>query len=202
MKKLGLLFMLVAVVGFTASAQKKTHAKKGKYDFLKGETTLNLEFNYNFMTIGRKNTAEDEYVKKKVTEYNKKEAGKGDKWKEGWEGSRESRYEPKFETLINKSMSKAGITASKGAASKYTLVVRTVMIEPGYNIGISKQPAYVNFEFDFIETETKKEVASYILYTVVGSQMGGFDFDSGSRIAESYAKGGKMLGAYINKGVK
>lgn len=194
--------MLVAIVGVTAMAQKKTHAKKGKYDFLKGEKTLNLEFNYNFMTIGKKNISEEDYVNKKVTEYNKKEAGKGDKWKAGWEGSRETRYEPKFEALINKSMTKSGVKASKGAEAKYTLVVRTVMIEPGYNIGISKQPAYVNFEFDFIETETKKEVASYMLYTVVGSQMGGFDFDSGSRIAESYAKGGKMLGAYIAKALK
>ena len=194
--------MMVAIVGFTATAQKKTHAKKGKYDFLKGEKTLSLEFNYNFMTIGRKNITEEDYVNKKVSEYNAKEAGKGDKWKEGWEGSRETRYEPKFETLLNKSMGKSGISASKGAEAKYTLVVRTVMIEPGYNIGISKQPAYVNFEFDFVETGSKTVVASYILYTVVGSQMGGFDFDSGSRIAESYAKGGKMLGAYITKGVK
>jgi hypothetical protein len=199
MKKLSLLLMLTAVIGFTATAQ--THAKKGKYSFLKGEKMLNLEYDYSDMTVGKKLT-EDEYVSKKVAEYNKKEAGKGDTWKENWINARAKRYEPKFETLINKSMEKLGTKASQGASAKYTLIVKTTYTEPGFNIGIAKQPAYVNFEFIFVETESRKEVARYILTKIPGSQAMGYDFDVGSRIAECYAKGGKMLGAYIYKANK
>ena len=63
-------------------------------------------------------------------------------------------------------------------------------------------PASVDFEMVFIETASKKEVASYVIPKVPGSQMMGFDFDVGSRVAECYAKGGKMIGAYIYKGTK
>ena len=193
--------MMAALVGFTATAQKKTHAKKGNYDFLKGEKTLNLEFDYSNMTVGKKKT-EEEYIAKKVSDHNEKEAGKGDKWKENWLNARSKRYEPKFETLINKSMTKAGITASQSADAKYTLVVKTTYTEPGYNIGISKMPARVDFEMVIVETATKKEVANYVIPKVPGSQMMGYDFDVGSRLAECYAKGGKMIGAYIAKGLK
>ena len=199
MKKLSLLLMLTAIVSITAIAQ--THAKKGKYAFLKGEKTLNLEYDYSNMTVGKKLT-EDEYVSKKVKEGNEKEAGKGDKWKVSWTGSREARFQPKFETLINKSMEKAGIKASQGADAKYTLIVKTVYTEPGFNIGIMKQAAYVNFEMIFVETASKNEVAKYVLTKIPGSQAMGYDFDAGSRIAECYAKGGKMQGAYIAKSLK
>jgi hypothetical protein len=199
MKKISLLVVLAMFVSITSIAQ--THAKKGKYSFLKGEKTINLSFDYSNMTVG-KNLTEDEYVNQKVTDHNKKEAGKGDKWKEAWEGAREKRYEPKFETLINKSMAKAGIKASQGADAKYTLIVKTVYTEPGFNIGIMKQAAYVNFEMIFIEAESKKEVAKYVLTKIPGSQAMGYDYDAGSRIAESYAKAGKMMGAYIYKGLK
>ncbi len=199
MKKLGLLLVFTAVVSITTMAQ--THAKKGKYAFLKGEKVLNLEFDYSNMTVGKK-LAEDEYVSKKVSDHNAKEAGKGDKWKENWLGARSKRYEPKFETLINKSLTKAAIKASQGAAAKYTLIVKTTYTEPGFNIGIMKQPAYVNFEMVFVETASKKEVAKYILPKIPGSQTMGYDFDVGTRIAECYAKGGKMIGNYIYKSNK
>ena len=188
--------MFSAVFSMATSAQ--VHAKKGKYAFLKGEKTLNLEYDYSNMTVGKKKT-EKEYVARKVADHNKKEAGKGDKWKENWLNARSKRYEPKFETLINKSMIKAGIKASQGSGAKYTLVVKTTYTEPGYNIGISKMPARVDFEMVFIETASKKEVASYVIPNVPGSQMMGFDFDVGSRVAECYAKGGKMIGLIFIK---
>jgi hypothetical protein len=199
MKKLSLLLLATTFISVSAFAQ--THAKKGKYDFLKGEKTLNLEYDYSKMTVGKKKT-EKEYVAKKVADHNAKEAGKGDKWKENWLNARTKRYEPKFETLINKSLEKTGIKASQAADAKYTLIVKTVYTEPGYNIGISKMPARIDFEMVFIETASKKEVASYVIPKVPGSQMAGYDFDVGSRVAECYAKGGKMIGAYIYKSNK
>ncbi len=37
---------------------------------------------------------------------------------------------------------------------------------------------------------------------VPGSQAMGFDYDTGTRIAEAYAKGAKMLAGFISKKIK
>jgi len=199
MKKFSLLSLVLLLSISFAFAQ--SHAKKGDYSFLKGEKSLSLKYEYSDMIVGKK-LSEQEYVNGKVEAYNKKEAGKGDKWKTAWINSREDRYQPKFEILINKTLSKVNIKVSETADSKYTLIVKTLYTEPGFHVGIMKKPAWANFEFIFIETETKKEVSRYLLSRVPGSQAMGYDYDSGSRIAECYAKGGKMLGAYIYKGLK
>lgn len=198
MKKLGLLLLMTAVFTISGTAQKS--AKKGDFTFLKGQKSLNVEYDYSNMKVG-KNLTEEKYVNDKVKEYNKKESGKGDKFKEGWEGSRAKRYEPKFETLINKSLAKSNMKVAQGADAKYTLVVKTVYTEPGFNVGVMKKPASVNFEFIFKDASGKQK-AKYILDNVPGAQAMGYDFDAGSRIAECYAKGGKMLGSYIAKDLK
>jgi hypothetical protein len=51
----------------------------GKLDFLKGQKTINLVYSYNDMRVGK--GTEQEYITKKVTEYNKDKPGKGDEWK-------------------------------------------------------------------------------------------------------------------------
>jgi len=191
--------IMLLLVGGALNAQ--TAAKKGDYSFLKGEKVINIKYEYDDMIVGKQLT-EEEYVNGKVEDYNADEAGKGDKWKEGWIGARDKRYEPKFETLINKSLEKTKLTATEGDGEKYLLIVKTIYTEPGFNVGVVRKSAYVNFVFLFINTETGEEVANFTLSKVPGAQAMGYDYDSGSRIAESYAKGGKMLGDYIAKDIK
>ncbi len=199
-KKLILLFLFTA---FTAAtyAQKIINIE-GDLSFLAGIKELNIEYDYSKFGVGDYET-EEAYVNKKVEEYNKKEKGTGDRWKESWFGSRERVYHPKFEELFNKGLSKLGITAAtENTSAKYTLIVKTTFIEPGYNIGISSKPAAVSFEYIFVETESKKVVAKYTQKMVPGAQAMGMDFDTSTRISESYAKAGKMLAAYMVKGEK
>ena len=203
MKKaiLFLCISLVAMLSFYAQwggGGSKIILKSGDVKKISTEKSIKVEYDYSKMKVGEYNS-EDEYVSKKVKEYNAKEKGKGDKWKEGWEGARKDRYQPKFEELFNKAAD--GITIGENPAkSKYTLTVKTTFIEPGFNVGISKKPAFVNFEFSFVETDNPTNVvAELYLNNVIGSQSMGFDFDSGSRIAESYAKAGKMLAKFIAK---
>lgn len=199
MKKSYLLVTLLAVISFSVNAQKP--AKKGDYSFLKGQTKLNIQFDYSDMKVGR-DLDEEDYVKEKVEKHNEDEAGKGDKWKEGWYGARESRYHPKFKKLINKYLGEVGMTAAEEAKAKYTLIVHTVYTEPGFNAGVVKKPAACNFVLKFIETDGGKEVAEYLMNKVPGSQVAGYDFDAGSRLAECYAKCGKSMGKYIVKALK
>lgn len=199
MKRTSFFILALMILGGSISAQK-IKSVKGDLNFLKNEKQLNVEFDYSGMTVGKELT-EEEYVNEKVTEHNKKEAGKGDKWKEGWIGAREARYEPKFMELFNDHLSKTGITASEdGQNAKYTLIVKTIYTEPGFHVGVMKMPSYVHFEYIFVETANRNNVvASFTQNKVPGSQAMGYDFDAGSRIAESYAKGGKMLAKFITK---
>lgn len=198
--------ILLALIGFFlmtggVNAQKVT-LESGNLSVIKGETKFNLEYDYSSMGVGKFRT-EEEYVKTKVEEHNSKEPGKGDKWREGWVSARENRYQPKFEELINDGVKKQGMSFGKNPEAKYTLKVVTTYIEPGWNIGISKKPASANFKYIFYETANPSNVvATYRHNGIPGSQFSGYDFDAGSRIAESYAKGGKMLAGTIGKAVK
>lgn len=190
----------IAFVGLASTGISQKIVKiEGDLSFLKSANDLNLQYDYSNMGVGKFKT-EEEYVKSKVDEHNQKEAGKGDKWKESWEGSRQRVYHPKFEELFNKN---AGIKASQNNENaKYTLIVKTVFTEPGFNVGVAKKPAAVSFEYIFVETGTDKVVAKYSQKNVPGAQAMGYDYDTSTRISESYAKAGKTFGKFAAKGTK
>lgn len=198
--KIASLLVFVGLTSLTFS--QKIVKTEGSLDFLNSVKELNLQYDYSQMGVG-KFDSEDDYVNKKVAEYNEKEAGKGDKWKESWIGSRERVYQPKFEELFGKYTEKAGISASaNNTGAKYTLIVRTVFTEPGYNIGVSSKAAAVSFEYIFVETGTTKVVAKFTQAKVPGAQAMGMDYDTSTRISESYAKAGKMFGGFLAKSIK
>ena len=197
------MVLVFALFTMQANAQFggcKVILKSGSLKELVKEKNLMVKYDYSNIKVGAFNS-ESEYVDKKVEEYNKKKAGDGDRWKKGWEGARKDRFQPKFEALINKSLSKLGTKVGENETSaKYTLIVKTTFIEPGFNVGVARKPAYCNYEFVIVETGNEsKVIAELYLNNVTGAQAMGYDFDSGSRIAESYAKAGKMLGAFIVK---
>ena len=198
--KLQMLFLFVALTSFGYA--QKIVVVKGNCSFLKDVKNINVEYDYSDMAVG-KFDKEADYVKQKVDENNEKEAGKGDKWKASWEGSRQRVYAPKFEELFNKTLAKTGQNIGQEREdAKYTLIVKTTFTEPGFNIGIVKQSAAVSFEYIFVETGTDNVIAKFTQAKVPGAQAMGYDFDGSTRISESYAKGGKMLAGYIYKQVK
>lgn len=106
-------------------------------------------------------------------------------------------------TLFNKGLEKNGISGEEGIDAQYTLIVHTYFTEPGFNVGVVSQPAGVSFEYIFVETENREKiVAKYRQEKVPGAQAMGMDFDTSTRISESYAKAGKMLAAFIAKNLK
>jgi hypothetical protein len=173
--------------------------KSGSLDFLKGQTSLLVKYDYSNMAVG-KYKDEAEYIAQKKAEYNKKEAGKGDKWAEAWIADRAARFEPKFEELFNNYCSKKGLTCSKTAENaEYEMVVHTFFTEPGYNIGISRQNAYIDVDVSFRKIADGEEVALISFDNVPGMLAMGYDFDTGQRISEAYAKLGKSLAGLVLK---
>jgi len=168
---------------------------EGDLSPLKGETALGVKFLYENMKVG-KFDQESDFVAKKTEEYNKKEPGKGDRWAKDWVRDREAQYEPKFVELFEK---ETEMTISRKKPAKYTLVFKTTFIEPGWNVGITRKNAMINAEAWIVETANEKVIAKISVEKVPGHTFGGYDFDTGVRIAECYADAGKHLGKFIKK---
>lgn len=202
MKKL-IFTLTIGFVAIAAANAQKVVSTSGDLSFLKGQTELNVVYDYSTLEVGNF-PSEQSYKDKKIADYNKKEAGRGEKWSESWDRDKTVRYPEKFEELINKGLSKNGIhVAQNNEAAKYTLIVKTRFIEPGYNVGVSSMPASVNLDYIFVEKDnTATVLANLSQRRIPGAQAMGFDYDTGTRISEGYAKGGKMLAAYIAKMLK
>lgn len=202
MKKLLCLVFIFIVVCGLANAQKIT-LTSGEVSDLKGLKQMLVEYDYSTMGVGDFAT-EAEYVDTKVAEYNEKENKKGDKWLKAWQGARKTKYQPKFEEVFNKVGSKKGMTVSqKAKKAKYVLIVKTIFLEPGFNIGIMKKPSQVSFDFIIVDIENRTNIiAEFHLEKVKGASASGFDFDSAARVSESYAKAGKIFAKYLLKYAK
>jgi len=197
--KLKRLFIACFALLFTTQVfSQKINLTSGNLDFLKGQKVLNIEYDYDNMAVG-KYDKEADYVKEKVADYNKKEAGKGDEWKKNWIADRKKRYEPKFEELFN---DKGVLQAGNNAQAAYTMIVKTTFTEPGFNVGVMRKDASVNFEVIFVKTDSKEEVAKITMLKSPGRGGMGYDFDAGFRIQEAYAKAGKSLIHYLAKQLK
>ena len=91
MKKIKwIVLMGVSIFLFTSlnvNAQK-VKLLMGNFSQLKGQTLLNLEYVYDNLIVGK--ITEEEYITKKVTEYNNKTHGRGDNWLKSWKSDRPS----------------------------------------------------------------------------------------------------------------
>lgn len=191
MKKLLLLtFASFLIIGLKAQDVK---LKEGNVDFLKGTKNLVVKFTYDpNMKIGK--MTEKDYIDKKVNDLNKKEAGTGDEWKEKYYSDRTTLFEPKFMGYFNQHVSPVGVVIEKASATaEYVMIVNTIFIEPGFNIGYMDKPAYVNYEISFVPVNDESKVLAK--YTLLKSPGGiyGIEFDFGTRIGEAYAIAGQVF---------
>jgi hypothetical protein len=200
MKKITRVLLLFAVsfCFLQAVDAQKIKTKEGDPSVLKNESNVNIEFTYDNISVG-KFADEKDYIKKKTDEYNAKEPGRGDIWAKNWIADRQNKYEPKFVDLWSITSKK---TTSKDA--KYTLIFKTKSIEPGYNVAGGmvafggRKNAEIDAELWIVETANKsKTVAIITIENSPGGTWGGYDYDTGGRISESYAKAAKSLCKYI-----
>jgi len=147
--------------------------------------------------------SEEEYINKKIAEYNLKIPGKGEEWSKSWKTDRAARYQPKFENLLNKYLQENSVSASPDIKdSKYSILLKTTFTEPGYNIYVSSQNAMIDVEVYFVETNNPSNVVIKLtIKRIPGRSVMGDDYDTGVRIEEAYAKCGKDLGIYLLKRV-
>lgn len=191
-----IMFLMLAIT--TVSFAQKVKVKSGSFKPLKGVVEYNLEFDYKNLKVDKFET-EEEFLKDKMQK--REEKGIAEEFKKSWFADREGRYEPKFVESFNK---REGAQVQKNNTSaKYTIKVKTTWIYPGYNVGVMRQPAKLNATVFVYETNNPDNVIVEVEYKkVLGNGAVGFDFNTGYRISEAYAKLAKTLEKNIRKGKK
>jgi len=180
---------------------QKMKVVKGDFGFIKSNQAINVEFDYSNMKLNKDNLTNDQYVKERVADLESKAKGKGKTWQKTWVASRELIYAPKFLELMNRDLAEdKGMSFEEGLTdAQYTLIVETVWVYPGYNIGIMKKPAKLSTVLKFVETANRDNVLLEITSKhAPGNKFTG-TFSNEDRIGEGYAKTGKSLSKLIMK---
>lgn len=198
MKKTVVLFILLIS---TLAIGQKMKVKSGNFKNLKGITEFNLEFDYSNLKVDKFNT-EEEFLADKMKK--REEKGTDEDFKASWFADRENRYEPKFIESFNKRFGDGEVKVGKGFSSaKYVMKVKTTWIYPGYNVGVFRQPSKLNTTIYVYEINSAEVPILVVDYdNVLGNGAMGFDYNSGYRISEAYAKLAKTLAADIKKKAK
>jgi len=205
MKKFSII-LLVCI--FTLSAGKLFPQKliSGDVKVLKGQSEVILKYDYSDMAVGKYKNADD-YASDKVAEMNKKKEGSGDAWLGKWKSDRTEKFEPSFRKEFNDEVESYNLSGKDDSPNaKYTFIIRTKFMEPGFNasmaIGFAKKAASIDLIADLVETANPGTViASVELKKIPSKTMGGYDYDTGGRIESCYERAGENLGKFLVKNV-
>lgn len=191
--------MLFFLIAGSLTAQR-LKIQEGSFKNLKGITTFQVVFDYTDVKIPK---FEDEaaFLKDKMDKREEKKAGDGERFKNDWFNDRPDKYHPKFIESFNKRFKKGEMTVTEDAAD-YTMEIHTSKIYPGYNVGIVRHNAEIDATFYIYKTGDKANVLFSGSYKdVQGSGAMGYDYNSGYRISECYAKLAKNIAKEFNKKV-
>ena len=183
-KSIVLAFVMVSSLAFA----QKLKVKDGDIKNLKEITVYNLEFDYTDVQIP-KFDSEEEFLADKMNKREDKEAGGGAKFKKSWFGDREKRYRPKFTESFNKRFDDSELSVGVNSDAQYTMMVHSTRIYAGYNVGVVRRNAEIDAIITVFETANPEKVLFAGEYTrAQGNGAMGYDFDTGFRISECYAK--------------
>jgi hypothetical protein len=196
------LMMLAGLFVSCTMMSQDMEVVTGDFGFLKDQKEINVEFDYSKMTLMKEKKTEAQYVEDRAKELNDDKKGVGDIWKKKWNPSKELIWNPKFLELINVILLKEDKEVSYQEdlnAAKYTLIVETVWVYPGWDAGIMKQPAKVSTNLKFVETANKSNVLLEISSENAPGDQWGNNYSNESRIGEGYAKTAKSLAKMLLK---
>lgn len=196
------VMMLAGLLVSCTMMSQDMEVVKGDFGFLKDQKEINVEFDYSKLTLMKEKKTEAQYVEDRAKELNDDKKGVGDIWKKKWNPSKELIWNPKFLELINVVLLKDDKEVSYQEdlkSAKYTLMVETVWIYPGWDAGIMKQPAKVSTNLKFVETANKSNVLLEISSENAPGDQWGNNYSNESRIGEGYAKTAKSLAKMLLK---
>jgi hypothetical protein len=197
------LTILLVLIGTTVLFAQKAKINEGNFKNLKGITEFNVVFDYTDVQIP-KYKSEEEFLKDKMKKRDDKEPGTGKEFKEDWFDDREEQYEPKFIESFNKRFDDGKVKVDSDLDSaEYTIKVHTTGLYAGYNVGISRKNAWINAVITVFKNDNPDKAVLKVTYTKAeGGGAMGYDYDSGYRISECYAKLAKPFAKTIIKKAK
>ncbi|MBO9698918.1 MAG: hypothetical protein J7604_01850 [Sporocytophaga sp.] len=196
MKHFFTTLIILFVLSYNCFSQKTDKEKSEEIKFLKDQSVLNLQFDYQGMLIG--DTPEQLYVEEKRETKNSRSEGSGNKWESEWQFNKTDDFPRRFSELFNKYLAKKKLHISKDTSATYTVTVKTLRIDPGFYTGtIASAPAMADMEFIFTKSDEPDKVLCRLRIKGVEGSAGFASFDAGLRMQECYAKAGKILANYI-----
>jgi hypothetical protein len=192
-----ILLLLAGILVFQLQAQK-IKLTDGSLSQLKGQDQFDISFTYaKNLKVGK--LSEEKYIEKKMADAEEREPGTGEKWKSMWYEDRTVHFEPMFLELLNANSNDV-IFREGISGAQYMMVVNTVFIEPGFNVGVAKKNASIDLEIKIVPVDDQSKVlATIMIYGSPGRSWGYGDYDTGIRVGEAYAKAGKELGKFLVK---
>ena len=177
--------------------------KEGNIKNLKGITQYDVIFDYSNVQIP-KYDSEEAFLKDKMALREKKNPGTGEAFRKSWFNDRKERFQPKFIESFNKRFKKRNVVAyENNKEAKYVMKIHTTWMYAGYNVGVVRHNAVINAEVTIYEKANPSNILLKGVYRKVqGNGAFGFDFNSGYRISECYAKLAKNIALYIIKKAK
>lgn len=180
--------LMLPGICFLCSALAQSHVKKSaNFDFLKEDSVLNVIYNYDSLYVGE--LVEDDYIDKKTN------GGQDQSWISNWLDDRKIYYQPNFEKALSKQLKDLGLRAHASAPhARYTILVKTKFIEPGFWIVNVQKKAEIRVDYLFFKTSAPDTILAIVH---------GWAFGRGPhnayRVGKAYFGAGRALGKYILK---
>jgi len=202
MRKLLLLVFMVTMT--MAFGQEKMKIIAGSLVVLKDQTEVNVEIKFENVLFMKENITEAQYLenrKKQVLENPKRGEEAWKKWIEEWETYKKKYYADYFAKGLNKTYK--NISFKKDASAKYTLLVETNWVFPGWHAGLTAMTAEITGKIKLVETNSPSAVLAEIELKKFDKfvQNPEFVMEYG-RIAAAYESAGRYLGREIKKSMK
>lgn len=202
MKKLFLLlFMAIATTTF---AQSKINIVSGNFLALKDQTEVNVELKFENVLFMKENITESQYLenrKKQVLENPKRGEEAWKKWIAEWEQYKKENYADYLIKGLNKYHK--NISFKKDNSAKYTLLLETKWIFPGWHAGLTAMSAEISGKIKLVETGSPSVVLAEVELNKFDKFVNNKEFVMEyGRIAAGYESAGRYIGKEVKKALK
>ncbi|MFS4493087.1 hypothetical protein [Maribacter sp. 2308TA10-17] len=195
--KLKATFLFLAIA-FSANAQIFKTAS-GSLESIEGIERYNVIFEYAENLEVPKYESEHVFLELYGKKKDKKEVGSGEVFKNLWFSNREKLFEPKFIQEFNFfNLKEKQVTIAKNITdAKYTIVVRTSLIDPGNSNFFFKKDARLEVTIQVYRSDNPNE----ILYAteMVDVHSRGASKNDYDRIMSAYAELGRGLSKHLSR---
>lgn len=178
----------------TFSFAQKIQILSGNTDFLKDQKDINVELIFDNVKFFDENKTEAEYLEKRekdVLDNPKRGESYWKEWLADWNENKNSTYLEKFIKGTTKSKKYNFV---KNSSAKYSLIINSEWIYPGYHAGIAIEPAKLTTTLNFVETANPSTILLSIKTEKVKGTSGKNDFVMEyGRIASAYESTGKLV---------